>query len=170
MVPIWDELCAHFEERADYFRIFDRFNLRPDPWLKVECLGVLARAGLSESVRDLRPDRHGCDVWIRTVQGDVWLAVRGLLTSYAGHARGSRPTLASIEEIVREMDKLRGLATLGGGQPALFLAALPFGSERRERDEWAGQLRRFEARGFAPARSGRVPLGDDRECLIYGFV
>src|SRR5947208_316782 len=109
MDPIWDVLMRHLEARADYFRLFDRHRSRPDAWLKVEALYALSQVpdGL---VRSARADRQGCDVWFGTADGEGWLATKGLITSYAGAGRDARPTIASVEEISREFDKLRGLA------------------------------------------------------------
>ena len=169
MDAIWDAIMGALEARADYFRIFDRYRLRPDAWLKVEVLHVLAAAGQAAGVRDLRPDRQGCDVSFATPDKEYWLAVKGLLTSYAGAAR-ERSTIAAVEEVAREMDKLRGLSTLSGGAPALLLAAFAFGPEPRERNEWRSQLLRFEAKGFEQARFQTIELAPQRECQLYLFV
>ena len=169
MDTLWTALVAHLEERAEYFRLFDRHRIRPDPWLKVEALRVVSDARRSGGVRDVRPDRQGCDLWFSTGDDACWLATRGLITSYAGAGREARPTIAAVEEVAREMDKLRGLATLAGGSPALLLAAFAFGPEPRERSEWAAQLLRFEAKGFTVADNRALPLGADREGRLYLF-
>jgi hypothetical protein len=166
---LWAALVAHVEGKAEYFRLFDRHRLRPDPWLKVEALSVVSGARRAGGVRDVRPDRQGCDVWFSTPEGEHWLAARGLITSYAGGGRDARPTIASVEEVAREMDKLGGLATLSGGSAALLLAAFPFGPEPRERSEWAAQLLRFEIKGFTVAESRTLPLGPEREARLYLF-
>src|SRR5690349_13224684 len=98
---------GHLESRDDYFRLVDRHRTRPDTWLKLEALYALeSRPGL---VRSARSDRQGCDVWFSAPDGEGWLATKGLITSYAGAGRDARPTIASVEEISRELDKLRGL-------------------------------------------------------------
>ena len=169
MDAIWDAFIAHFELRAEYFQLFDRFRLRPDEWMKAEVLVCLAKLELAGQVRALRPNRQGCDVSFTTDEGESWLAVKGLLTSYAGAGRDARPTIVSVEEISRELDKLRGLATLSGGAPALLLAASAFGTEPRELDEWRSQLLRFEAKGFEPVRRAKIPLPRERESFLYLF-
>jgi len=169
MEDVWSALLAHLEERASYFQLFDRYRMRPDAWMKVETLAVLnSLNGLG--IRDVRPDRQGCDVSFATAEGDHWLAVKGLLTSYAGAGPNARPTIASVEETAREMDKLRGLSTLSGGKPALLLAALAFGPHPRERDEWSSQMLRFEAKGFEVAERKTIQLKRERECRIYLFT
>ncbi|HZT06658.1 MAG TPA: hypothetical protein VFC51_06475 [Chloroflexota bacterium] len=169
MEDVWNGLLDHFEARADYFRIFDRYRMRPDSWLQVEALATLLPLAGSR-IRDLRPDHHGCDVWLATADGEWWLMVQSLLTSYAGAGRDARPTVISVEQVAREMDKLSGLAMLSGGRGALLLAAFPFGPEPRERDEWKSQLLRFEAKGFALSGLRTVSLRPERECRIYMFA
>jgi hypothetical protein len=169
MEPIWDALMSQLEARSDYFRLFDRHRTRPDAWLKIECMYALSQLDRG-TVRDARSDRQGCDVWFATADGEGWLATKGLLTSYAGAGRDARPTIASVEEISRELDKLRGLATLSGGTPALLLTAFAFGPEPRELNEWQAQLLRFEAKGFAPVRRQTIELRPERECRIYLFA
>src|SRR5437016_5179108 len=133
MDSIWPALLGHFEARPSYFQLFDRYRMRPDAWLKVEALSVIN--GLPrEQVRDVRPDRQGCDVWYSASDGEYWLAVKGLITSYAGAPPGARTTLLSIEEVAREMDKLRGLSMLSGGKAPLLLAAFPFGTHERSEE------------------------------------
>lgn len=170
MEALWDALMAHLEARAHYFRLFDRHRIRPDPWLQAEALAVVADGARADLVRDVRPDRQGCDLWFSTGPSEYWLATKGLITSYAGAGRDVRPTLASVEEVAREMDKLRGLATLSGGIPALLLVAFPFGPEPRERNEWQTQLLRFEAKGFDLAQTRTIGLRPDRECRLYLFT
>jgi hypothetical protein len=165
---IWNRLITHLAEREEYFRLFDRFRIRPDPWLKVEVLAALSR--VRGDVREIRPDRQGCDVWFKIGGQDVWLGIRGLITSYAGSGPHARPTIAAVEEVSRELDKLTGLATLGGGTPALLLVAYPFGPEPRERSEWSAQMLRFEAKGFAPTEQRTIATGTGRECRIYLFL
>jgi hypothetical protein len=164
---VWDAIIAHFEARSAYFQLFHRFRIRPDEWLKAEVLHCLVELEQAGQARSLRPNRQGCDVSFATSEGETWLAVKALLTSYAGAGRDARPTVLSVEEIARELDKLRGLATLGGGAPALLLAALAFGPEPRELNEWRTQMLRFEAKGFEPARHSKIPLGGERECFLY---
>jgi hypothetical protein len=166
---VWDALLGHFEARASYFQICDRHRLRPDAWMKVEALQVLHSLENQGQVRQIRPDRQGADVSFVAEGGEWWLALRGLLTSYAGAGRNAPSTLASIEAVTREMDKLRGLSTLSGGSPALFLAAFAFGPEPMERREWQSQMLRFEAKGFDPPQSRGIPLGSDREARLYLF-
>ena len=140
MDEIWDRLMAHFEARADYFRVFDRYRLRPDSWLKVETLYVVGQAAAHGLVRDVRPDRQGCDLWFASPSGEYWVVTKGLITSYAGGAREARQTVVSMEEVSRDLDKLRGLSALSGGTPVMLFAAFPFGPEPRENDEWRAQL------------------------------
>jgi len=166
---VWQALLDHFQERAAYFQLFDRHRMRPDAWLKVEVLEVISELTRS-TVRDVRPDRQGCDVWFSTAGGEYWLAVKGVITSYAGAPPGARPTLVSVEEVAREMDKLRGLSMLSGGKAALLLAALPMGAHPRERDEWQNQMLRFEAKRFELAGSRTIELRADREAHVYLFV
>jgi hypothetical protein len=166
--PVWDRLLDHFVERAGALRIADRHRLRPDAWMKLETLELLHGLGTGVA-REIRPDRQGADVSFVAAEGEWWLAVRGLITSYAGAAREARSTLASVEEVTREMDKLRGLSTLSGGSPAMLLAAFPFGPEPMERREWQSQMLRFEAKGFDAPRSRRIELRPDRECRLYLF-
>jgi hypothetical protein len=165
---IWNRLTTHLAERENYFRLFDRHRMRPDAWLKVEVIAALSQD--RSGVREVRPDRQGCDVWLKTGGQEIWLGIRGLITSYAGSGPHARPTIASVEEISREMDKLTGLATLGGGVPALLLVAFPFGPEPRERNEWSAQMLRFEAKGFEPAEQRTLTTNAGRECRIYLFV
>jgi hypothetical protein len=166
---IWNRLTTHLAEREDYFRLFDRFRMRPDAWLKVEVLAALSRERGS-GVGEIRPDRQGCEVWFKAGGQDVWLGIRGLITSYAGSGPQARPTIASVEEVSRDMDKLTGLATLGGGTPALLLVAFPFGPEPRERSEWSAQMLRFEAKGFEPAEQRTLTLNAGREGRLYLFT
>jgi hypothetical protein len=170
MDSVWDLLVQRIRDRAEYFKVFDRFRLRPDAWLKVEVLATLSELERSGSVHHLRPDRQGCDVSFTAGEDECWLAVKGLITSYAGNARDVRSTLVSVEEISKELDKLRGLATLSGGKPALVLAAFPFGPEPRERNEWQSQLLRFEAKGFAPTRDLTMDLPQSRTARIWIFA
>ena len=144
MDSIWPALLAHFEARPGYFQLFDRYRMRPD--------------------------RQGCDVWFSTGDSEYWLAVKGLITSYAGAPPGARTTLLSIEEVAREMDKLRGLSMLSGGKAALVLAAFPFGTHELERNEWQGQMLRFEAKKFELAWSRTIQLRADREARVYVFI
>jgi hypothetical protein len=166
---IWNRVIAHLAEREDYLRLFDRFRMRPDAWLKVEVLAALTKDRGSR-VSDIRLDRQGCDVWFKAGGQDFWLGIRGLITSYAGSGPHARPTIASGEEVSREMDKLTGLATLGGGTPALLLVAFPFGPEPRERSEWSAQMLRFEGKGFEPVEQRTITTNAGRECRIYLFV
>ena len=165
---IWQLLFAHFAEREDYFRLFDLRRIRPDPWLKIEVLHVLDGAR-GKLVSEIRPDRQGCDVWFKTGGQEIWLGIRGLLTSYAGAGREARPTVASVAEVTRDMEKLTGLATLGGGSPALLLVAFPFGPEQRERSEWTTQMMRFEAKGFEIVEQRVIMTSVPRESRIYLF-
>lgn len=167
---LWDALLNHFEARLPYFQLCDRHRLRPDGWMKLEVLRVLENTRPGEPVQGARPDRQGCDVWFAADGGEWWLAVRGLITSYAGSGRDARPTIASVEELARELDKVRGLATLSGGSPALLLAAFPFGPEPMERREWSSQLLRFEAKGFDEPRTRVLELRPERECRLYLFT
>jgi hypothetical protein len=169
MEAVWQALLGHIEARASYFSLFDRYRMRPDAWLKVETLAVLAPL-VGSSVKQMRPDRQGCDVWLGTADGEYWLTVKGLLTSYAGAGREARSTIVAVEETAREMDKLRGLSTLSGGHPALLLAALPFGPHPREQDEWKSQLLRFEAKGFQMTGIRTVALQAEREARVYLFT
>lgn len=166
----WDAILDHLEARLPYFKVCDRHRLRPDGWMKLEVLNILENVARGQSVKDARPDRQGCDVWFDTGEGEWWLAVRGLITSYAGAGRDARPTIASVEELARELDKVRGLSTLAGGSPALLLAAFPFGPEPMERREWASQLLRFEAKGFDQPRTRVLELRPERECRLYLFT
>lgn len=163
---IWNRLVGHLAERADYFRLFDRYRMRPDPWLKVEAVWALTQA-LGQEANAVQPDRQGCDIWFRDAGGGVWLGIRGLITSYAGAGPNARPTIALVEEVSRDLDKLVGLATLGGGRPALLLVAFPFGPDERERREWSAQFLRFEAKGFEVAEQRTIPTAPGRECRIY---
>ncbi len=165
---IWQLLFAHLAERDAYFRLFDRHRMRPDAWLKVEVLRVLDEAR-GKLVTEIRPDRQGCDVWFEAGGQEIWLGIRGLLTSYAGAGRDARPTVASVAEVTRDMEKLTGLATLGGGTPSLLLAAFPFGPEPRERSEWSAQMMRFEAKGFEIAEQRVISTSAPRESRIYLF-
>src|SRR5437867_4359329 len=97
--PVWEALLGHFDARPGYFRVCDRHRLRPDAWMKVETLVALHDLADKGVVREIRPDRQGCDVSFVTGGGEWWLAIRGLLTSYAGARREARPTLASVEEV-----------------------------------------------------------------------
>jgi hypothetical protein len=167
MDAAWDAIMAGLGERGSFFDLFDRYRMRPDAWLKIEVLHTLSGLTGPGGIRELRPDRQGCDLWFKSDAAEWWLAVKGLITSYAGAAREARPTVVSIEEIARELDKLRGLAALAGGNSALILAAFAFGPEPRERAEWQTQLLRFEAKGFTPAREATLPLRGNRECRLY---
>lgn len=167
---IWDRLIAHFEGKADYFRLFDRHRLRPDSWLKIETLQVVGDAASRSLVREVRPDRQGCDLWFSAAGGEYWVVTKGLITSYAGAPREARQTVVSMEEVSRDLDKLRGLATLSGGGPVMLFAAFPFGPEPRENSEWRSQLLRFEAKGFDLVRNQTLTLREDRECRLYLFV
>ena len=169
MEAVWQALLGHFEARAAYFQLFDRYRLRPDAWLKIEVLSVITPL-VGKTLREARPDRQGCDVWFAGVEGERWMAVKGLLTSYAGAGRDVPQTLISVEQVSREMDKLRGLSTLAGGNPALLLAAFPFGPHPREQDEWRSQLLRFEAKGFELAGMRKIELKSERECRVYLFA
>jgi len=168
MDQLWDALFEHLRSRAEYFRLFDRYRLRPDAWLKIEAMAALS--GAQPPPKELRHDRQGCDLWFSAEGGEWWLAIKGLITSYAGNAREARQTLISVEEVAKELDRLRGLSTLSGGSPALLLAAFPFGSEPRELNEWDTQLLRFEAKGFTPLRTQTVDLRQGRECRVYLFA
>jgi hypothetical protein len=161
---------AHLESRADYFGLFDRHRLRPDSWLKIEMLHVVGEAASQGLVREVRPDRQGCDLWFSAGGVEYWVVTKGLITSYAGGAREARQTVVSMEEVSRDLDKLRGLATLSGGNPVMLFAAFPFGPEPRENDEWRAQLLRFEAKGFDLVRKKAFALRQDRECRVYLFV
>jgi hypothetical protein len=167
---IWKWLIDHLTQRADYFRLFDRYRLRPEPWLKVEVLRALSDARGAGGVSDIRPDRQGCDAWFKAGSRDVWLGIRAVITSYAGAGPNARPTIASVAEVTRDMEKLTALATLGGGTPALLLVAYPFGPAPRERSEWDAQMMRFEAKGFEPTRQHTIPIGTEREAQIYLFI
>src|SRR5262245_54613339 len=90
---IWDRLMAHFDARADYFRMFDRHHMRPDNWLKTEMLYVLGELLGGGGVREVRPDRQGCDVWFSTPDRECWVVTKGLITSYAGGAREQKQTV-----------------------------------------------------------------------------
>ena len=169
MEAVWEALLGHFAARPAYFQLFDRYRLRPDAWLKIEALSVITPL-VGSTLREARPDRQGCDVWFAGPEGERWLAVKGLITSYAGAGREVRQTLISVEEVAREMDKLRGLSTLAGGRPGLLLAAFPFGPHPRERDEWQSQLLRFEAKGFELAGARKIDLRPERECRVYLFA
>ena len=170
MDQIWDGLMAHFEARADYLRVFDRHHMRPDAWLKVEILYALGQTFPQGVVREIRPDRQGCDVWFSTAEGECRVVTKGLITSYAGGAGKQRQTVVAMEEVSRDMDKLRGLSTLSGGSPVMLFCAFPFGSEPRELDEWRSQLLRFEAKGFELARKQTVALRQGRESRLYLFA
>ncbi|MSQ23651.1 MAG: hypothetical protein EXR58_03730 [Chloroflexi bacterium] len=170
MDQVGEALLQHFEERLAYFQICDRHRLRPDAWMKIEVLRVLHDEANAGVVHALRPDRQGGDASFEAGGTEWWLTVRGLITSYAGTGREARPTVASVEEVAREMDKVRGLATLSGGAPALLLAAFPFCPQPLERREWASQMLRFEAKGFAEPRQRTLVLGADRECRLFLFT
>ncbi len=165
---IWQLLFAHLAQRDDYFRLFDRHRIHPDAWLKIEVLHVLEQAR-GKLVTEVRPDRQGCDVWFKAGGQELWLGIRGLLTSYAGAGREARPTVAAVADVTRDMEKLTGLATLGGGAPALLLVAFPFGPEPRERSEWSAQILRFEAKGFEIAEQRVIATGGPREARVYLF-
>src|SRR3990167_5535756 len=113
--PAGDKLLDHLSERLPYLQLCDRYRLRPDAWMKLEVLRALGDLAQDGTVRELRPDHQGCDVSMVVEGAEWWLAVRSLLTSYAGAGRGARTTIASVEEVAREIDKVRGLATLSGG-------------------------------------------------------
>jgi hypothetical protein len=170
MDTIWDALINRVGARSDTFRMLDRFRLRPDPWLKIELIAALTELERDGAVHHLRPDHRGCDVSFNTIDGEYWLAVKGLITSYAGNAREVRSTLPAVEEVARELDKLRGLAGLAGGQPVLLLAAFPFGPEPRERNEWQAQLLRFEAKGVESVRDLTVDLAANRTARVWLFA
>jgi hypothetical protein len=156
-----------FEQRLEYFRLFDAQHLVPNEWMKVEALAALAGAG---DVRQLRADRQGCDLWFQAGGQEWWMAVRGLATSYAGAGPNARPTVASVEALAREIDKIKGLAGLAGGSPSLLLAAFPFGLHPSEEREWSSQLLRFEAKGISPVRRLVVELRPQRESRLYLFA
>lgn len=167
---MWDALLEHLAARVSYFQLFDRHRLRPDAWMKIETLSVLGDLARAGAIRDLRPDYQGCDVSMVREGAQWWLAVRGLITSYTSTGRGARTTIASVEEVAREVDRIRGLSTLSGGSPALLLAAFPFGTEPMELREWDSQLLRFEAKGFDSPTVRVLEVRPGRECRLYLFA